>query len=89
MSTTTLIVLTVVDVAALVLVLAAFLVVIARKLRSIATTLGEVLAAVGDAAEPVGELEPLAAGVNSVLRDITGALPAIAERAETVAARQP
>lgn len=90
MSTELLVILTVVEILALVLVLALFVILITRRLRSLATTLGQVSRGVIGAIQ--GDVCLVGAGaaiLNRKLNAIAGALPAIAEKAESLPASAP
>ncbi|MGH3766346.1 MAG: hypothetical protein ACRDS0_16365 [Pseudonocardiaceae bacterium] len=85
MSTTLLVILTVVEIVALVAVLALFVVLITRRLRSVANTLGQMSGGVIGAIQ--GDVCLVGAGaaiLNRKLNAIAGALPAIAEKAESL-----
>lgn len=85
MSTTLLVVLTVVEIVALVAVLALFVVLITRRLRSVADTLGQMSGGVIGAIQ--GDVCLVGAGaaiLNRKLNAIAGALPAIAQKAESL-----
>lgn len=90
MSTELLVILTVVEIVALVVVLALFVIVITRRLRSLANTLGQVSGGVISSIQ--GDVCLVGAGtaiLNRQLNAIAGALPAIAEKAESLAPSQP
>lgn len=83
MSTGLLVILTVVEIVALVVVLALFVIAITRRLRSLADTLEHVSGGVIGAIQ--GDVCLVGAGaaiLNKKLNAIAGALPAIAEKAE-------
>ncbi|MGH3534119.1 MAG: hypothetical protein ACRDQG_05320 [Pseudonocardiaceae bacterium] len=85
MSTGLLVILTVVEIVALVVVLALFVILITRRLRSLASTLGQVSKGVIGAIQ--GDVCLVGAGaaiLNRKLNAIAGALPAIAEKAESL-----
>jgi len=89
MSTALLVILTVIEIVALVVVLALFLIAITRRLRSIASTLGQVSGGVLGAIQ--GDVCLIGAGaaiLNRQLNAIAQALPAIAEKAESLASQQ-
>jgi uncharacterized protein YoxC len=90
MSPVLLVILTVVEVVALVAVLALFVILITRQLRSLANTLGHVSEV--DIRSIQGDVFLVGAGaaiLNRKLNAIAKALPAIAEKAESLpAARQ-
>ncbi|MDQ4092688.1 MAG: hypothetical protein M3143_04535 [Actinomycetota bacterium] len=89
MSTALLVILSVIEILALVVVLALFVISITRRLRSIADTLGEVSA--GDLGGIQGDVflvGPGAALLNRKLNAIANALPAIAEQAESLPDQQ-
>ena len=82
---TLLVILTVVEILALVVVLALFVIAITRRLRSLADTLGQVSGGVIGAIQ--GDVFLIGAGaaiLNRKLNAIAGALPAIAEKAESL-----
>ncbi len=90
MSTELLVILTVVEIVALVIVLALFLIVITRRLRSLANTLKQVSGGtMGGVIRAIqGDVFLVGAGsaiLNRKLNAIAGALPAITEKAESVA----
>jgi hypothetical protein len=89
MSTALLVTLTVLEIVALVVVLALFVVLITSRLRSVADTLGQVSRGIIGAIQ--GDVCLIGAGsaiLNTKLRAIAGALPAIAEKAESLPAKQ-
>ncbi|MGH3905058.1 MAG: hypothetical protein ACRDTE_12825 [Pseudonocardiaceae bacterium] len=89
MSTELLVILTVVEIVALVVVLALFVILITRRLRSLANTLGQVSGGVIGSIQ--GDVCLVGAGsaiLNRKLNAIAGALPAIAEKAESLPAAQ-
>lgn len=89
MSTWLLVVLTVIEIVALVVVLALFLIAITRRLRSIATTLGQVSGGVLGAIQ--GDVCLVGAGaaiLNRQLNTIAQAVSAIAEKAESLPSQQ-
>jgi len=89
MSTGLLVILTVVEIVALVVVLALFVILITRRLRSLANTLGQVSGGVIRAIQ--GDVCLVGAGaaiLNRKLNAIAGALPAIAEKAESLPLQQ-
>jgi uncharacterized protein YoxC len=89
MSTSLLVILTVVEIVALVVVLALFVIAITRRLRSIATALGEVSGGVIRAIQ--GDVFLVGAGaaiLNRKLDVIANALPAVAEKAESLPQQQ-
>ncbi len=89
MSTGLLVILTVVEIAALVVVLALFVILITRRLRSLANTLGQVSGGTIRAIQ--GDVCLVGAGaaiLNRKLNAIGGALPAIAEKAESLHSQQ-
>jgi len=89
MSTQLLVILTVVEIVALVLVLALFVILITSGLRSIANTLGHISGVIIRAIQGNAFLvSPGAAILNQQLNVIAGALPGIAEKAESLS-RQP
>jgi hypothetical protein len=86
MSVELLVVLTVVEIVLLVAVLAVFVLLLTRRLQATADTLGQVAGGLGAVQEDVALVGPGAALLESKLRVIVGALPAIAAKAESVAA---
>lgn len=89
MSTGLLVTLTVVEIVALVAVLALFVILITRRLRSVANALGQVSGVIVRAIQ--GDVCLVGAGaaiLNRKLNAIAGALPAIAEKAESLPAKQ-
>ncbi len=87
MSTELLIVLSVVEIVALVAVLALFLIAIGTTARSIAGHLAVLKSDLQEVDRHVGAIEPAAAQINRPLDDIVEALPLIAEKAEAIAWR--
>jgi uncharacterized protein YoxC len=88
MSTELLVIFTVVEIVALVVVLALFVILITRRLRSIANALGQVSGGVIRAIQ--GDVCLIGAGaaiLNRKLNAIAGALPAIAEKAAAIRRR--
>ena len=89
MSTILLVALTVLEIVALVAVLALFLILITRRLRSLSNTLGEVSGGVLNWIQ--GDVFLVGAGaalLNRKLKVIGGVLPAMAEKAESMAAQK-
>ena len=87
--TTLLVILTVVEIVALVVVLALFVIAITRRLRSLADTLAQVSGVVlGGIQGDVFLVGAGAAILNRKLNAIANALPAIAEKAESLSAQQ-
>ena len=89
MSTELLVLLSVLEIVALVVVLALFVILITRRLRSLANTLGQVSSGVLGAIQ--GDVCLVGAGaaiLNRKLNAIAGALPAIAEKAESLTLQQ-
>ena len=89
MSTGLLVILTVVEIVALVAVLALFVILITRRLRSLAHALKQVSGGVIGAIQ--GDVFLVGAGaaiLNRKLNAIAGALPAIAEKAESLPAKE-
>ncbi len=84
MTTTLLIVLTVVEILALVAVLAIYLWVIARRLRSICETLAQMEAGVGAISEQLVQTGTGVGGVNWELEQLADALPALLSKAEAL-----
>ncbi|MGH3855615.1 MAG: hypothetical protein ACRDR6_19420 [Pseudonocardiaceae bacterium] len=90
MSPVLLVILTVVEIVALVAVLALFVILITRRLRSLANTLGQVSEGVIRSIQ--GDVFLVGAGaaiLNRKLNAIAKALPAIAEKAESLSSQQP
>lgn len=88
MSTALLVILTVIEIVALVAVLALFVIAITRRLRSIADTLGQLSGGVLGAIQ--GDVFLVGAGaaiLTKQLNAIAQLLPAIAEKAESLAAQ--
>ncbi|MGI8425455.1 MAG: hypothetical protein ACR2FO_01660 [Actinomycetota bacterium] len=83
-----LITLTTIEILALVIVLATYLIMISRLLRSIAATLAKVTFGVRAVDQQCANIAPAVSQVNAGLRDIVGALPGIASKAETLASRR-
>lgn len=89
MSTQQLVILTVVEIVALVAVLALFVILITQQLRSIANTLGQVSGVtVSTIQGDVFLVSPGAAILKRQLNTIDGALPTIAQKAESLAAEK-
>jgi hypothetical protein len=89
MSTALLMILTVIEIVALVVVLALFLIAITRRLRSIANTLGQISGGVLGAIQ--GDVCLIGAGaaiLNRQLNTITQAVSALADKAESLPAQQ-
>jgi uncharacterized protein YoxC len=89
MSTTLLVILTVIEIVALVAVLALFVILITRRLRSIANAVGQLSGTTIGAIQ--GDVFLVGAGaaiLNRKLNAIAGALPAIAEKAESLPSQQ-
>jgi hypothetical protein len=89
MSTALLVTLTVIEIVALVVVLALFVILITHRLRSIANALGQVSGGIIRAIQ--GDVFLVGAGaaiLNRKLNAIAGALPAIAQKAESLASQQ-
>ena len=89
MSTGLLVILTVIEIVALVAVLALFVILITRRLRAIVNALGQVSETIINRIQ--GEVFLVGAGaaiLNRKLNAIAGALPAIAEAAESLASQQ-
>lgn len=87
MSNTGLIILTVGEIAALVVVLAIFLHLLAVRLRSVAEKLFALNAAVSGTQKNLGILKVGAPVINTRLTDLVAALTRVASRAERVAGR--
>jgi hypothetical protein len=87
MSTELLIVLSVVEILALVVVLAIFLIAIGTTARSIAGHLAVLKADLQEVDRHIGAIEPAAAEINRPLDEIVEALPLIADKAEAIAWR--
>lgn len=81
-----LVVLTVVEIAIVVLVLAAYVTALTRELRSISTTLGQVAFGVRAVESQTGVIGPSVLRINKTLGEIEAALGPIAEKAERAAA---
>lgn len=89
MSTTLLVTLTVVEIVALVVALALFVIVITHRLRSVANSLKHVSGVTIRAIQgDVFLVSPGASILNRKLNAIAGALPAIAEKAESLSGKQ-
>jgi uncharacterized protein YoxC len=89
MSTELLVILTVVEIVALVVVLALFVIAITRRLRSLADTIGQVSGtAIGAIQGDVCLVGAGSAILNRKLNAIAGVLPAIAEKAESLASQK-
>ena len=89
MSTGLLVILTVVEIVALVVVLALYLMLITNRLRSIAHSLGQVSGGIIRSIQ--GDVCLVGAGaaiLNRKLNTIAGALPAIAAKAESLSSQQ-
>lgn len=84
MSTELLVILTVIEIVALVVVLALFVILITRRMRSVADTLGKASQVVGTIQGGVCLVGAGAAYLNHRLNFLEGALPAIAEKAESL-----
>lgn len=89
MSTELLVTVTVVEIVALVAVLALFLIAIAARLRSIDGHLETLTEGLLEVDRHVGAIAPTAGQINEPLRDIVGALPTIAGKAERLAGMEP
>ncbi|MDQ3629681.1 MAG: hypothetical protein M3417_00080 [Actinomycetota bacterium] len=87
MSTELLIVLSVVEILALVVVLALSLMAVAATARSIAEHLAVLKTDLQEVDRHIGAIEPTAAEINGPLDEIVEALPLIAEKAEAIAWR--
>lgn len=86
MSTTTLIVLTVVEVVVLVAALAVYLVLLTRRLQSISDSLSKVAWGVRAVEVEVGAIGPAVSRINGLLRELTeDLLPGVAARAAELA----
>jgi hypothetical protein len=88
MSTALLVIITVVEILALVAVLALFVISITRRLRSIADSLGQVSGVIRAVQGDVCLVGAGAAILNRKLNAIAGALPAMAEKAESLPLQQ-
>ncbi len=88
MSEPLLIVLTVAEAVALVVVLAIYLLVVARRLRSISQTLARVAFGVRAVERQLGAVRPGMAEVNFALEQLADLMPVVAERAERAAGRR-
>ncbi len=87
MSTELLIVLSVVEILALVVVLAIFLIAIGTTARSIPGHLAVLKDDLQEVDRHIGAIEPAAAEINRPLDEIVEALPLIADKAEAIAWR--
>jgi uncharacterized protein YoxC len=83
-----LVILTLVEIVALVAVLALYLILITRRLHSVAGTLAQVSIGVGSVQGDVALVGAGAAILNRKLETIANALPPIAEKAEGLAAQR-
>lgn len=81
-----LVVLTVVEIAIVVIVLATYVIALTRELRSISTTLGSVAFGVRAVESQTGVIGPSVLRINKTLAEIEAALGPIAEKAERAAA---
>ena len=89
MSTALLVTLTVIEIVLLVVVLALFVILITRRLRAIAGALGQLSGVIVRAIQ--GDVFLIGAGaaiLNRKLNAIAGMLPAMAEKAESLPAKQ-
>ena len=86
MSETLLIILSVIEVVALVVVLAVFVLIIAGQLRSIVGTLQEVCWGARAVERQLLAVTPNVAGLNRALEEIAGTLPVATAKAEHMAA---
>lgn len=80
------IVLSVLEIVALVVVLAIFLLIVARQLRSIVHTLQQVTWGARAVERQLRAVRPNVANLNAALRDIAGTVPAATQEAERIAA---
>lgn len=80
-----LVVLTVLEIAIVVVVLAAYVIALTRELRSISTTLGQVAFGVRAVETQTGAIGPSVLRINKTLAEIEGALGPIVEKAERAA----
>ncbi len=87
MSTPLLIIFSLLEAVLLVVVLAAALLKVAQRLRTIVTGLEALASGVGDIQGDLRLITPTVPQINAPLKDIVGALPALAEMAETLATR--
>ncbi len=87
MSTDLLIGLSITEAVLLVLVLVVALGQVERRLRTASSSLAQLGSNLGDVEGQLGGLAPAVLNINAPLRSIAGALPRIAEMAETVARR--
>lgn len=85
---TLLIVLTVLEIALLLVVLATYLALIAIRLHHISDTFGKITFGVRAINSQTSVIGPSVVAVNEELEAIAGALPGVAEKAERVAARR-
>ncbi|HYZ08302.1 MAG TPA: hypothetical protein VE709_06855 [Pseudonocardiaceae bacterium] len=88
MSTELLVILTLVEIVALVAVLALYLIVITQRLHAVAAVLGQVVGGVSAVQGDVALVGAGAAILNRKLETIANALPPIAEKAEALAAQR-
>ncbi len=88
MSETLLILLSVVEIVALVIVLAIYLLVISGQLRSIVKTLQEVTWGARAVERQLRAVRPNISKINFALEEIAGAVPSATQKAERLAASQ-
>lgn len=88
MSTPLLIIATGVELVVLLAALAVGMTLVARRLRAIAEALGELSSALPDAERRTDAVGSAAAEVNWALEQLAESLPALADRAEELAARR-
>lgn len=88
MSTELLVILTLVEIVALVAVLALYLIVLTRRLHAVASILGQVSGGVTAVQGDVALVGAGASILNRKLETISNALPPIAEKAEALAAQR-
>ncbi|MDQ6607514.1 MAG: hypothetical protein M3Z06_13325 [Actinomycetota bacterium] len=87
MSTTSLILLSILEAVVLVAVLGLALLLIRARLQTIAHQLAALAEGVNTVSTHLGLIAPTAPKINAPLHEIVGALPTIAEMAETLAER--
>ncbi|MHB8656517.1 MAG: hypothetical protein ACYC91_00965 [Solirubrobacteraceae bacterium] len=88
MSETLLILLSVLEIVALVIVLAVFLLIVAGQLRSIVTTLQEVTFGARAVERQLRAMRPNVSKVNWALEEIAGTVPGATAKAERLASRR-
>lgn len=80
-----LVVLTLIEIVALIVILAIYLTIVSRHLRSIASTLAKVTFGVRAVEQQLEVIGPGVGRVNQILEETASALPGIAEKAERLA----